>query len=111
MHTAIKYGGKPQILILDCKNKKRWRKGGVVRDVWRVPIVKFFVLACLKQQEFYLKRKSGLAEVRGWGGVPLWISQQCCQPSVKSTETSVFSLLKLDSSVIRNLAGKGVKSP
>ena len=36
---------------------------------------------------------------------------QCCQPSVKITETSVFSVVERDRSVIRNLGVKYQKPP
>ena len=44
-------------------------------------------------------------------GITNIFKTQCCQPSVKNTETSVISLLKLDYSVIRNLVGKNPKPP
>ena len=35
---------------------------------------------------------------------------QCCQPSVKNTETSIIPLLKLDYYVVHNLVGKRAKT-
>ena len=38
--------------------------------------------------------------------VDLWWCSQCCQPSVKITETSVFSVVESGGFVIRNLSVK-----
>ena len=41
-----------------------------------------------------------------WGHLRSHSRVQCCQPSVKITETSVFSVVESGGSVIRNLSVK-----